>query len=88
MAPYITKVNFGAQFAGGVAINKSRFDKLPPEVQKAFVEAGEVWQSSYAKAQSAAVGALLQKMVEGGAKVNDLSDAKARPSAGQTRWDQ
>lgn len=78
VAPYVTKVNFGAQFAGGVAINKSRFDKLPPEVQKAFVEAGEVWQTSYARAQSAAVSALMQKMVEGGAKVNELSDAERK----------
>ena len=28
VAPYITKVNFGSQFAGGIAINKSRFDRL------------------------------------------------------------
>lgn len=78
VAPYVTKVNFGAQFAGGVVINKSRFDKLPPEVRKAFVEAGEVWQASYAKAQSAAVSALMQKMVEGGAKVSELSDAERK----------
>ena len=44
--PYVTRVNFGAQFAGGVAISKSRFDKLPPEVRKAFIEAGAVWQDA------------------------------------------
>lgn len=78
VAPYVTKVNFGAQFAGGVVINKSRFDKLPPEVRNAFVEAGEVWQTSYAKAQSAAVSAVMQKMVEGGAKVSEFSDAERK----------
>jgi TRAP-type C4-dicarboxylate transport system substrate-binding protein len=78
VAPYITKVNFGAQFAGGVAINKSRFEKLPPEVQKAFLEAGEAWQASYAKAQATAVSASLQKMVEAGAKVSELSDAERK----------
>jgi len=78
VAPYVTKVNFGAQFAGGVAINKSRFDKLPPEVQKAFVDAGDAWQTAYAKAQSAAVSTLMQKMAEAGAKVSELSDAERK----------
>lgn len=78
VAPYVTKVNFGAMFAGGVAINKSRFDKLPPEVQKAFREAGDVWMETYAKQQNAAVTALLQKMVEGGAKVSELSEPERK----------
>jgi TRAP-type C4-dicarboxylate transport system substrate-binding protein len=78
VAPHITKVNFGAQFAGGVAINKSRFDRLPPEVQKALREAGEVWQTAYAAAQSAAVEAVLKRMVDAGAKVGELSDAERK----------
>ena len=78
VAPYVTKVNFGAMFAGGVAINKSRFDKLPPEVQKAFREAGEVWMDTYAKQQNAAVAALMQKMVEAGAKVSELSEPERK----------
>ncbi|MCF8207935.1 MAG: C4-dicarboxylate TRAP transporter substrate-binding protein [Rhodoferax sp.] len=78
VAPYVTKVNFGAQFAGGTVISKSRFDKLPAEVQKAFVDAGAVWQAAYAKAQSAAVNALMQKMVEAGAKVTDLNDLERK----------
>lgn len=78
VAPYVTRVNFGAQFAGGVAISKNRFDKLPPEVRKAFIEAGAVWQEAYAKAQSAAVSALMEKMIAGGAKVSDLSEAERK----------
>jgi TRAP-type C4-dicarboxylate transport system substrate-binding protein len=78
VAPHITKVNFGAQFAGGVAVNKSRFDRLPPEVQKALREAGEVWQTAYAAAQSAAVDAVLKRMVDAGAKVGELSDAERK----------
>ena len=78
VAPFVTKVNFGAMFAGGVAINKSRFDKLPPEVQKAFREAGEVWVDTYAKQQNANVTALMQRMVEGGAKVSELSEAERK----------
>ena len=78
VAPHITKVNFGAQFAGGVAVNKGRFDRLPPEVQKALREAGEAWQAAYAAAQSAAVDAVLKRMVDAGAKVSELSDAERK----------
>ena len=78
VAPHITKVNFGAMFAGGVAINKSRFERLPPEVQKAIREAGDEWSAHYAKAQSALVATLLQNMVNAGAKVSELSDAERK----------
>lgn len=78
VAPHITKVNFGAQFAGGVAINKARFDRLPPEVQKALREAGDVWAAAYAAAQTAAVNATLKRMVDAGAKVGELSDAERK----------
>ena len=80
VAPYITKVNFGSQFAGGIAFNKSRFDKLPPEVQKAMREAGTEWATQYAVQQTAAVGVALKKMIEGGAKVSDF------PEAERKRW--
>lgn len=78
VAPHVTKVNFGSQFAGGVAVNKSRFDRLPPEVQKALREAGEVWQAAYAAAQTAAVNATLKRMVDAGAKVSELSEAERK----------
>jgi TRAP-type C4-dicarboxylate transport system substrate-binding protein len=78
VAPYVTKVNFGSMFSGGVAVNKGRWDRLPPEVQKALREAGEVWSAAYAKAQSAAVDAALKNMVAAGAKVSELSEAERK----------
>lgn len=78
VAPHITRVNIGSQFAGGIAINKQRFDKLPPEVQTAIREAGDAWMAQYAKAQSAAASTLLQNMVQAGAKVSDLPDAERK----------
>ena len=78
VAPYITKVNFGAMFSGGLAANKAMFDKLPPEVQKALREASDEWSTQYAKAQTAAVTAVLEKMVAGGAKVSELSPAERK----------
>ncbi len=78
VAPYITKVNFGAQFAGGLAINKAVFDKLPPEVQKALREAADVWAAQYVRIQSAAVEGVLAKMSEAGAKISELSPAERK----------
>jgi TRAP-type transport system periplasmic protein len=80
VAPYITKVSIGSQFAGGIAMNKSRFDRLPPEVQTAVREAGVAWTEQYAKAQAAAATTLMQNAVQAGAKVSEL------PEAERKRW--
>ncbi len=78
VAPYVTKVNFGSMFAGGIAINKRRFDKLPAEVRAAIQEAGNEYTVQYGKAQSELVDARMQAMVAAGAKVSELSDAERK----------
>ncbi len=78
VAPYITKVNFGAMYAGGVAINKRRFDALPPEVQKVFRDVGAEYSKRFAAAQTAAANALLKQAEAAGAKVSELSPAERK----------
>ncbi|MCL4744098.1 MAG: C4-dicarboxylate TRAP transporter substrate-binding protein [Burkholderiaceae bacterium] len=78
VAPHITKVNFGAMYAGGIAINKRRFDALPPEVQAVFREVGAEYSQRFAAAQAGAASALLAKMQEGGAKIAELSPAERK----------
>lgn len=78
VAPYVTKVNFGSMFAGGIAINKSRFDRLPPEVQTAIREAGDAWTAQYAAAQSALVEARVKEITAAGGKFSELSDAERK----------
>jgi TRAP-type transport system periplasmic protein len=78
VAPYVTKVNFGAQFSGGIVVNKSRYEKLPPEVQKALHEAADVWATQYAQKQTAAVNTVLQNMAAAGAKISELSPAERK----------
>lgn len=80
VAPYITKVNFGSMYAGGIAINKKRFDALPPEVQAVFRAVGAEYSARFAKAQADAAAALLKRMQDAGAKVADL------PAAERARW--
>ena len=78
VAPYVTKVNFGSMFSGGIAVNKARFDKLPPEVQKALRDASDEWAAQYARAQTAAVATVLQNMAGAGAKISELSPAERK----------
>lgn len=78
VAPYVTRINVGSQFAGAVAMNKNRFDRLPPEVQAAIRDAADAWTTQYATAQAAQATALMQNMVAAGAKVSDLGDAERK----------
>ena len=78
VAPYITKINFGAQFSGGIVVNRSRFEKFPPEVQQAMQGAADEWSAQYAKLQTAAVNTAMQNMIAGGAKVSELSPVERK----------
>jgi len=49
-APYVTKVGFGAQYSVVLTMNKDSFGKLPPAVQKIFLEVGEQWGTQSDKA--------------------------------------
>src|SRR5450759_1032912 len=42
VAKYITRVNIGSMYVGGIAMNKSVFDKQPREVQEAVRAAGKL----------------------------------------------
>ena len=78
VAPYVTKINFGSQFAGGMAMNKSRFDRLPPEVQKIFRDVAAEYEKRFAEAQASTAAALLQKMEGAGARISELSPAERK----------
>lgn len=80
VAPYITRVNFGSQFAGGITINKDVWEGLTPEVQTVFREVAAEFNVRFAKGQQAAADALLKKMVAAGAKVSEF------PAAERARW--
>ena len=78
VAPYVTKINFGSMFSGGLAVNKPRFEKLPPEVQKVLRDAAEEWSVQYARAQTSAVNTVLQGMAGSGARISELSPAERK----------
>ena len=80
VAPHMTKVSFGSQFAGGVSINKQRFDSFSPEVQQIFRDVGAEFAKKFAEAQATKAKTLLEKLIAGGLKVAEMEDAE------RTRW--
>ncbi|MEY8840811.1 C4-dicarboxylate TRAP transporter substrate-binding protein [Cribrihabitans sp. XS_ASV171] len=77
VAPYITKVGFGAQYAGGIAANKDWFDGLDPVVQQALRDAAEADRVAYHKDLDASVSKFLAMMEEQGARISEV-DAEFR----------
>lgn len=49
VAPYVTRVQMGTVFSGGVAINRDRWESLPEEVQQAMLEAGAYYSEAHAQ---------------------------------------
>ena len=72
VAPYITKVGFGAQYAGGLAANKDWFDGLSPEVQKALKEAAIADRVAYHEDLDASVTKFIGIMQSQGATVTEV----------------
>lgn len=75
VAPYITKVGFGAQYAGGIAANKEWFDGLAPEVQAALKAAARADAEAYQKDLDASVEKFLGIMQSQGATVTEVDAA-------------
>ncbi len=75
VAPYITKVGFGAQFAGGFAANKDWFDAQPEVVQKALKDAAEADRIAYHKDLDESVTKFLDLMKAQGATITEVDQA-------------
>jgi TRAP-type C4-dicarboxylate transport system substrate-binding protein len=76
VAPYVAKVNIGAQYAGGLAINKKLFNSMPAEVQKILQDAGKVYAEKFAEVQAAKVQGATIAMEKAGATFISFSDEK------------
>jgi TRAP-type C4-dicarboxylate transport system substrate-binding protein len=76
VAPAYTQVNFGAMYAGGVSVNKARWDAFPAEVKAAFRAAAKVYGVNYLKEQTARVNASIEAYNKGGGKVEPLDPAE------------
>ena len=73
VAPHLTRVDFGAQFVGGLTINADTWDSFPDDVKAAFLEAGEVYRVEVARALQNFATVAEAQMVEQGAVEHRLS---------------
>ena len=78
VAPYICMVDFGAQFAGGLSVNKDVFDSFPEYMQKIFLDVGAQYADKLAQAQADRAAGAMKAMEAAGAKVIYLSDAERK----------
>jgi TRAP-type transport system periplasmic protein len=86
VAPYITKVNIGSVFSGGVAINKDTWGKLPPEVQTAMREAGAEYTRRHGEDLVARHQNAIRLMTEAGAKQTPPVTVTPLPAAERAKW--
>ncbi|PSM17297.1 C4-dicarboxylate TRAP transporter substrate-binding protein [Nitratireductor sp. StC3] len=77
VAPHITRIGFGAQYAGAIAANKDWFDSQPDAVQKALKDAADTYKAAYLDDLDKAVTASFKAMQEQGATISDV-DAEFR----------
>lgn len=78
VAPHITKVSFGAQYAGSVVANKNWYDAQPEALKKALRTAAAAYSEAYHEELLARIEGAYKTMAAAGGKVTDLPDAERR----------
>ncbi|MBT4865860.1 MAG: C4-dicarboxylate TRAP transporter substrate-binding protein [Planctomycetaceae bacterium] len=80
VAPNVTQIGIGAQYVGGLSINKQVWDSLPPELRKIMSEVGLEYSKRVGAETVAKDDAALIKMGNANANVTTL------PPAERTKW--
>jgi TRAP-type C4-dicarboxylate transport system substrate-binding protein len=86
VAPYITKVNMGVVFSGGLAINKDTWNKLPPEVQVAMREAGAEYSRRHGEDLVQRHETAIARMVEVGKTQNPPVTVTPMSESDRRKW--
>jgi TRAP-type C4-dicarboxylate transport system substrate-binding protein len=76
VAPYVTLVSIGAQFNGGMAMNKNTWERLPPELQQIFRDLGREYSSTMAAEATERYDRALDAMAAEGATITTLTDTE------------
>ena len=74
VAPYVTLVGLGAQFHGGLSINKNTWERLPEDIRTVFSELGKEYSQTVAKEVMQRYHQALVSMQQEDATVVTLSD--------------
>jgi TRAP-type C4-dicarboxylate transport system substrate-binding protein len=86
VAPYVTTVNIGAVYNGGMAMNKDSFAKLPPEVQKIVKDVGLLYSKTLGDTLMQRYEGALKTMAEVGAKQTPPVTITPLPAAEREKW--
>ncbi len=80
VAKHLTRIDIGAMYFGSVAANKAFFDKLPKEVQEAFVKAGRATSAAHGKHVTRSAATAMDTMKAAGLQITEL------PAAERNKW--
>lgn len=72
VAPYITKINFGAQQASDLTVNLNRWQKFPKELQTIFIDVAKEYETKVAIAYQQAAQSSMDFAAAHGAKISTL----------------
>ncbi|MHC8492252.1 C4-dicarboxylate TRAP transporter substrate-binding protein [Thalassospira sp. SM2505] len=86
VAPYITRVNAGVVFSGGLAINRDSWDGLPEEVQNALLAAGDFYSKAHAQDLMERHELALNKIIELGANQTPPVTLTVMPEDQRQQW--
>jgi TRAP-type C4-dicarboxylate transport system substrate-binding protein len=64
VAPYVTRVQMGTVYSGGLAINRDVWDTLPEEVQEAMLAAGDHYSKAHAEDLMERQPAAMERIIE------------------------
>lgn len=80
VAPNLTRVGIGAMYFGGIAVNKTFFDKLPEEVQAAFRAAGKETSKRHGAYVTEKATSAITEMEAAGLQISEM------PAAEKQKW--
>ncbi len=86
VAPYVTRVDMGVVFSGGLAINKDSWDGLPEDVQTALLAAGDFYSKAHAEDLMQRHETALKKIVELGASQSPAVTLTPLAAEERQRW--
>ncbi|MBX3653065.1 MAG: C4-dicarboxylate TRAP transporter substrate-binding protein [Ramlibacter sp.] len=86
VAPYITTVNIGALYIGGMAMNKDSYGNLPPEVQKIVKDVGKEYSKALGETLMQRYQGALKTMAEVGAKQSPAVRITALSDGEREKW--
>ncbi len=75
VAKNVILTNLGAIYATAIAINRDVYAKLPPEYQKALLEAGPPFEAFFGAEENRAESSIMDNLKKAGVQVVTLSDA-------------